>query len=377
MPKIPTIFSKLGIVILFLTPVLSLLYFIWLRATVHDIFFIGYKQLTCIGGIVFLICYVLGICVLLAGIVTKKKTIIVGSVLYIPAFICLCVNGFMTMFLPFEYHDAKLGKNTYYLLAYDEVPDAWIVHYLVECKGNSKVCYRVSPFFNLSGSAIWPVELIPDERIGELQVFIRGQLVYTYSENPHEYFWADSEFLDDYSYKLSWYENEIDKTFVLSRCNQKTMVSCEILPFSHTTSPDVSGNLMLDQDTGELYILFDGVPYTVFGQEPQKYQYLDFVETELIQPFTTSSLVPTRYSLVAYPSNRGYDYLLYSCTLGKYFSPCQTISFSYFSPNTKNVSLQLDEVGREVKVYDDSVLIFSFGDNPRCYVDNCSTRSKK
>lgn len=284
---------------------------------------------------------------------------VISCIVIIPT-ACMDFTGIAST--PNIQNTAQLGENIYHLVWYDDIFDSKAYYYLLECKNLSTFCYRVSD--NLNKVAISPAELIPNNDKGELDVFINGALTYIYGDRSYNFEYGDSVDYEDHIYWAVYTDQGDDLIYKFGMCDLETKISCKLLQ-SYSNPSFNHMNLAVDNEGKDLFIFLDGILTYTFNNATRSYDLLDSLETQ----HSLGNGYPSTYRISTYANNNKYQYILYECN-AKYFW-CQTLPFGYSTFEKTKPLLKIDESKKELSVYIDDALIFTYSKHPRCYVEGC------
>jgi hypothetical protein len=282
--------------------------------------------------------------------------------------ISFCLSSVPALYSPTIKNTVTADNYTYRLIMYDNFFDTQMQHYLVECWQDSIYCETVSPVFSVSGASDWPTQLLYDENTDELHIFIRGVLIYTYGNTSRKYNWEDGVRVSKDAYDLYSFQVEDNKLFRLTKCDKDT---CEFLSFDYTSRDKPKGNLVFDEYTQELLILFDGVVSSAYGKDSRHYEHLGTVDSSNNLTNPENYIFPMIYSLSSYEESGVYKYMLFECN-----SPlgwCRLLPFRYSLTHTGKVNLLMNSDDTELQIYIDNELIYAYSEDAlsHCYVEGC------
>jgi hypothetical protein len=141
-------------------------------------------------------------------------------------------------------------------------------------------------------------------------------------------------------------------------------MACEKIFYNVGWSTLYSASFIVDERMGEVHVFHDG-----------HFEYTDGIQPRVIHWYEEYN--DSIYTIGIYPpygsSSDLYTYMLHKCDLS--YKSCQQLPFHY-TDSGGSYSLTFDESKNELKVYKsnhpDDVLIFSYGIEPKCYVEGCT-----
>lgn len=151
------------------------------------------------------------------------------------------------------------------------------------------------------------------------------------------------------------------------KCNENDL-NCEKI-YSEIYNALVDVSLLINRETNEVYVLRDGNPQFMDGS-PQR---------EILASAYHNGFVfyVSIHAVDVYPiygdADEQYSYMLYKCKSS--FSACERLPFGYLD-NGGSFVLIFNEDSGELEMYQwksdtGRVLIYSYGAEPKCYVEKC------
>jgi hypothetical protein len=161
-------------------------------------------------------------------------------------------------------------------------------------------------------------------------------------------------------------------TYIVYKCDVDNF-KCQELYSDYSSSID-SVDFVVDEKLNELhyihYTMFNRIMKYTDGLQPRQ-----ILASEEYKGFIYNVTIP---SVDVYPiygsSSEQYAYFLYRCSTS--YKECQKLPFSY-SDTGGDIWLIINEDTNELEMYNwqsdtHDVLIFTYGDKPKCHVEQCS-----
>lgn len=148
------------------------------------------------------------------------------------------------------------------------------------------------------------------------------------------------------------------------RCNSHDM-ACERIFYELGGSTVYSAGFIVDDSMGEVHVLHDGHLVFTDGFQPREIHWYEELNDSI---YTIGSFLPYGSS-----SDR-HTYVLHKCESS--YKSCQQLPFKYIYIDG-SINITFDESTDELKIYlykstIGDVLIYSYGTEPKCYVEECS-----
>ncbi len=202
--------------------------------------------------------------------------------------------------------------------------------------------------FRLASSSLWGIFTVP---LVFISIFIN--IIYLIWHFP---IIKDHAVYNGEKYYLVWHSQgvELRANTTLYRCQQWSL-RCQSVYSSNQGT-----NIIIDKEKDEISLIrYDSLIYT-HGPSPRNYQsYTLLLEDEL-------------YAIAwVYKKN---SYVLFNCNTD--YKSCDPLPIEYKSYfDNSYLELEINEQTKEINLLDTSsdiaTLIFTYGENPRCYVDKC------
>jgi hypothetical protein len=157
-------------------------------------------------------------------------------------------------------------------------------------------------------------------------------------------------------------------TFMIYKCDVDDF-KCQELYSEYRGGID-SVDFVIDNKIDELHAVFNGRMKYTDGFQPHQ-----ILASEEYEGFLYNVAIPPADVYYIYgSSSREYTYMLYKCKIS--FTECQKLPFHY-TDSGGTFRLILNESTNELEMYNwksdtGSVLIYSQGIEPKCYVERCS-----
>ena len=264
--KFNQILKKIGGILIFIMPVLSIAYFLWLRFRVPFVFYVAnYSKLSYFGALVLLAGYVFTISLLIYTKGLHKSRIKkLGIILFAMTVPLCCLSSTIVPSLPIVLDKAEISNTTYYLTGELEVLDSHAFHRLYKCNEMRFLCER-TPFFAGGGASFRPLHLMIDSTTVPNEINVTwtsydGEatfLEYTYGAQPRYYDYPAQ--LGNHLYYLAHYRysefRPKSTTFVLYECKLDN-TSCKQLPIKYVGFGYLRDTIA-DETTGEISVFID------------------------------------------------------------------------------------------------------------------------
>lgn len=136
--------------------------------------------------------------------------------------------------------------------------------------------------------------------------------------------------------------------------------------------------IVCDEDNKETNFVntYSGKLYYTDGDEVRVYQEYVGTKLENHRYFLSRRLfLPEGSDKQRHPLYDVHTYTLYECNLD--YTNCTSLPIEYTSGDIGSLVLEADELGKEINLFDEyvlserKILIFTYGENSRCYVDGC------
>lgn len=280
-------FIKTGNFFLILVPILSVIYFLWMKFGIPLIFYVSnYRTISYIGFFVLSAGYILTIYMTLFSQISVNslqfsKTRIFGVVMFMFTMPLCCLSSAMSISLPIVLDKVEISNTTYYLTGELEILDSHTYHRLFKCNNYTYKCEQ-TPFWMGGGAIYQPLHLMVDEITEPKEIHVTWTswdrqhtiLDYTYGEQPR-YYEPPAE-LNDHLYYLAYYRNPEPKsiTFLLYECRLDNTF-CKRLPIQYegfgnyrdTTANEETEeiNVFIDNEAGQDTLIF------TWGENPRCY----------------------------------------------------------------------------------------------------------
>jgi hypothetical protein len=216
-------------------------------------------------------------------------------------------------------------------------------------------------------------KLTCDKSTNDVRLFTgySNSLAKSYGAQNYTYDWQAEVSLRNIDYVLYSYDINDIQHFLVTACRPESLDSCEYIPIDQSVIPapipspcgcqykylDQSGNLIVDQGTGDIYILIDGKIYADLLNKSRKINTIATRDVNFNIPRGTTDPV-SYYGLAAYQANHSFIYVLYVCN--NKTDECDYIPFSYTTVDQENVSLDIDQTN-QLNVHIGGKLIFTYG----------------
>ena len=234
-----------------LIPVLTIVYFAFLH------YFGDFLPLPIfiVAKRICVIILAIGFLLLLPAFSISSYSKVIRFFISIPAVLFCCLFSYLTVDIPEEILDsAVLDSHIYYVTVQGNIEPS-TTYIVYRCNTNSLKCQKI--YIQLSGVEIFDASLVVDERLKEVHVLYRGDVIYTDGENPRRVL-ASAEY-KGFIYNVGIlpvdvypvYGSSSEKyNYSLYRCNI-SYKGCKKLPFSYS---DTGGSiwLFINEDTDEL-----------------------------------------------------------------------------------------------------------------------------
>lgn len=189
----------------------------------------------------------------------------------------------------------------------------------------------------------------------------------------------DKKQFDGYIYYLNLEPQLFDPPFVhLYKC-KNYIFNCEetsISFFAYSTRVidyslgiDTIGNeinVIAEHDNGDTFLIY------AYGDQPRYYESPERVGNKLYY------LASYKNSEIVIPYQ--YTFMLYQCNLDN--TGCKRIPFQYILKERGNLRLDINNKALEISVLEhhagenNDILIYTYGEHPRCYVEGCQITDK-
>jgi len=228
-----------------------------------------------------------------------------------------------------------------------------------------------------------PSKIICAEKTNDVWIFDAPNRL-TYHNGAQSYYYETSsfEYLNDTEYYIKYYDLGDTRSYILTVCpDNKPPETCRIVPVGHPSplASDERGSLIVDRNTQDVYLLFDGKLDSAYGDPTRKFETLASVTTE-------AGSARAQYSIAAYMHDNAYVYVLYGCDVTNnydQFTSCYALPFSYSTPGRETASLAIDPAADQLSVTVGDRLVFTYTgvySDPycdsgclatHCYADRC------
>lgn len=162
-------------------------------------------------------------------------------------------------------------------------------------------------------------------------------------------------------------------TYTVYRCNTNDL-KCERIFTQINGASIFNMSFVVDESMNEIHVLYRGSMIYTDGEHPRRVlaseEYKGFIYNVGILPVDVYPIYGS--------SSEQYTYSLYRCNT--FYKECQKLPFSY-SDTGGDIWLLVNEDTNELEMYNwqsgtQDVLIFTYGVEPKCHVEQCAYQEK-
>ncbi len=219
-----------------------------------------------IGSLVFLLAV---FCVSMFIVRSSYRTVFLFAGFLVGIFV-FCFLCYSTLFLPETIIDTvQMDEQHYHLTVAGSVSDRYKMNTRVyKCPRSDLTCATIYE----TTDGMTPRYLVVDDTHKEIHMFWRSELQYSFGLSPHVARYQGTASLGKAEYSLYSYQTNDVPGFLITLCDEANSTSaCEVLPFRYSTAAFEEGDLLADQENGEIDVLVDGNLIYTHGESPRCY----------------------------------------------------------------------------------------------------------
>ncbi len=139
--------------------------------------------------------------------------------------------------------------------------------------------------------------------------------------------------------------------------------------------------IICDEEKKEANVVFGDILDSTDGKHPRSYIHMSVKLNNQLYVLSETWDIPEYCGKDEYRDCDIYRYTLYECKSG--YTSCDALPIQYTIYDSEFFYLEVDEITGEINLFDndeddpDRILIFTWGEHPRCYVEGCKIPGKK